>query len=75
MKSGSGLAALCPFFAGRLPSGAFPASCFLAAFAGGFALTLWLELSLRPIAIVALVGFGFLVGILPLIGSDVEQVE
>src|SRR5687767_903166 len=75
MKSGRLLTTLRPFLAGRLLSGAFPTNDFLAAFAGGFALTPWLEFSLWPIAIVALVGLGFLVGILPLIGSDVERVE
>src|SRR5687768_15336579 len=61
MKSGRGLAALRPFFAGRLPSGALPSSCFLAAFAGGFALGFWP----RPVAFVALAGLDLGLGTLP----------
>jgi hypothetical protein len=61
MKSGRGLAALRPFLAGRLPGGAFPASCFLAS---SFAL----GLGPRPIAFVAFValaGLDFGFGTLP----------
>src|SRR5688500_6753695 len=59
MKSGRGLAALRPFLAGRLPSGAFPTSCFLAAFAGGFALRT------RPVAFVAFARLRDSLGTLP----------
>ena len=64
MKSGSGLAALRPFLAGRLPSGALPTSCFLATFAGGFAP------APRPVAFIAFAGFDFGLGTLPPISSQ-----
>ena len=57
VKSGSRLAALRPFLAGRLPSGAFPAS----GLASRFALRLWT----RSVAFVTLPGLGFDFGTLP----------
>jgi hypothetical protein len=61
MKTGRELAALRPFLTGRLPSGPFPTSGFLAAFASGFALGFrsW------PIAFVVLAGLDLGLGTCP----------
>ena len=58
MKSGSVLAALRPFLARRLPSGAFPTGSFLAAFAGCFPFGFWSW----PIAFVAFAGLDLSLG-------------